>query len=156
MYVIRFSDLKTAIDPSRNLVKLSDPNLWKSSFPEGTADWSAGHEIRSEAIGISLFATGTKEKPHYHERSWEMYQVLEGSLVIAVKRFRKDSWAAVTLNVHDMILLTPGTLHLVDSESRHVTQVIQAPPALSDQIVIDDLKETEIARKVLTSARNVR
>ena len=156
MYVIRFVDVKAGIDPCRKLVKLSDPNLWKPAFPEGTTSWQTGHEIRSEAIGISVFATGAEQKPHYHERSWELYQILEGSLIIAVKRFRKDAWTAVNLNIHDIVLLTPGTLHLVDSESQHVTQVIQTPPALSDQILIDNSEEIQIARKVLTDARNGR
>lgn len=149
MYVIRYKDLKNTIDPSRKLVKLSDPNLWKPAWQEGIENWQAGYEIRSDAISISLFTTGTKEKPHYHERTWELYQVLEGSLKIAVKRFRKDSWTSIILNAYDMLLLVPGTLHLVDSNCSHTTQVIQAPPALSDQVLIDDSQEIKAANEVL-------
>ncbi len=149
MYVIRYRDLKKAIDPERKLVKLSDPNMWKKPWPEGTREWQAGHEIRSESIGISLFTTGTEEKLHYYKRTWELYQVLAGSLKIAVKPFRKGSWSAVILNELDMILLAPGTLHLVDASSQHTTQVIQAPPALSDQIVVDDQEEIDAAVEVL-------
>src|ERR1035441_3265674 len=81
MHIIRYRDLTRAIDPKRRLLKLSDPNLWKAASAEGTADWKPGHEIRSEALGISLFTTGTDEKLHYHERTWEIYQVLKGSLI---------------------------------------------------------------------------
>ncbi len=155
MYVIRYKDLKSAIDPSRKLVKLSDPNLWKPAWPEGIANWQVGYEIRSNAIGISLFTTGAEQKPHYHERTWELYQVLEGSLKIAVKRFRKDSWTTVVLDKYDMVLLAPGTLHLVDVNCQHITQVIQAPPALSDQVLIEDEREIEAASKTLeTSTHN--
>ncbi|RKZ46797.1 MAG: hypothetical protein DRR16_29890 [Candidatus Parabeggiatoa sp. nov. 3] len=149
MYVIRYENLKQAIDPVRKLVKLSDPNLWKQSWPEGTQNWQIGHEIRSEALGISMFTSGTTEKLHFHERTWELYQVLEGSLRFAVKRFRKDSWQIVTLKQHDMLLLIPGTLHLVDSNCTHKTQVIQAPPALSDHILVDDPKEILGAEDIL-------
>ena len=156
MHVIRHKDLRNAIDSDRKLVKLSDPNLWKPPWPEGTEDWQEGHEIRNESIGISLFTTGTDEKLHYHERVWELYQVLRGSLRIAVKPFRKSSWEAVVLGIHDMLLLAPGTLHLVDSSCQHITQVIQAPPALSDQVSAETHrdrlpweKETKAANEAL-------
>jgi len=136
MYVIRYEDAIGAIDPKRKLVKLSDPNLWKPAWQEGVRNWQTDHEIRSECIGISLFITGTEEKVHFHERIWELYQVLEGSLKVAVKRFRYDNWHPVELKVHDFLLLSPGTPHLVDPRSLHKTQVIQAPPALSDQIPV--------------------
>lgn len=151
MYVIRYKDLKGAINTQRNLVKLSDPNLWKPAWPEGTGDWQPGHEIRNEAIGISLFTTYTQEKAHYHARIWELYQVLEGTLRIAFKRFRKDSWSVVSLVQHDILLLAPGTLHLVDSSCVHTTQVIQAPPALADQIMIESPDELAAAEKALRS-----
>ena len=87
MHVIRYEDLKRAIDKNRNLVKLSDPNLWKPPWPLTIEDWKEGYEIRSDSIGLSLFTSGTSEKLHYHERTWGIYQVLEGSLRIAVKPF---------------------------------------------------------------------
>ena len=137
MYLVRRRDIAGAIDPSRKLVKLSDPNLWKPAWPEGVQEWQTNHEIRSEAIGISLFTTGTQEKVHYHERVWELYQVLEdGPLKVAVKQFRKDKWSLIELGVHDYLLLGPGDVHLVDPRCNHTTQVIQAPPALSDQISV--------------------
>lgn len=136
MYLVRQFDLTGAIDDSRKLVKLSDPNLWKPAWPEGVQEWKPNHEIRSEAIGISLFRTGTQEKVHFHERVWELYQVLDGSLKVAVKCFRKDNWSLVELGIHDYLLLAPGDVHLVDPRSDHKTQVIQAPPALSDQISV--------------------
>jgi hypothetical protein len=143
MYVIRHNDLKESIDSKRNLVKLSDPNLWKPPQKEGIEPWIPGHEIRNEAIGISLFKTGTTdEKVHYHEKTWELYQVLNGSLIVAVKQFRKDKWKLVNLEQYDMLLLAPGTPHLVDPRCNHLTQVIQTPPTLSDQITIT--KETEL------------
>ena len=148
MYVVRCSELKDAIDPDRHLVKLSDPNLWKPPWHEGEQEWKRGHEIRSESIGISLFTTGTAEKVHYHERTWELYQVLEGCLKIAVKHYRRGLWTPVVLNVHDMLLLPPGTLHLADSGYEHMTQVIQAPPALSDQILISDPHEIKLAENI--------
>src|SRR5512138_2033747 len=115
MYVIRYKDLNGAIEPNRKLVKLSSHNIWREPSPEGTADWQPGHEIRSEAFAISLFTTGTNEILHYHETTWEIYQVLEGRLKIAVKPFRLAAWEVVSLDIHDMLLLTPGTFHLVDS-----------------------------------------
>ena len=136
MYIIKHLDLTGAIDPKRKLVKLSDPNLWKPPWPEGPAVWQAGHEIRCEAMGISLFITGTAEKVHFYERIWELYQVLEGSLNVAVKCFRKDNWSLVKLNQHDSLLLSPGDIHFVDPRCEHKTQVIQAPPALTDQIFV--------------------
>jgi hypothetical protein len=149
MYVIRYNDLIDAIEPARNLIKLSDPNLWKPAWPEGIESWQQGHEIRSGAIGISLFKKGTKEKPHYHERTWELYQPLEGSLRIAVKQFRTDSWRVVVLDQYDILLLAPGTRHLVDAECEHTTQVIKAPPIPSDQFLIEDELEIEAAKEIL-------
>ena len=149
MYVIRSKHLNGAIDPQRRLVKLLDANLWKPAAPEGTIDWKPGLEIRSEVLGLSLFTTGTNEKLHYHERTWEIYQVLEGRLKIAVKPFRLASWEVVPLAVHDMIILTPGTIHLVDNTCHHTTQVIQTPPALTDQVVITQPDEIEAAKAVL-------
>jgi hypothetical protein len=137
MYLIRQSDVTAAIEPApHNHVKLSDPNVWKPVWPEGLSPWEPKHEIRSEAIGISLFRTGTKEKVHFHERIWELYEVLHGSLKVAVKCFRKDKWSCVDLAVHDYLLLSPGDVHLVDARCDHKTQVIQAPPALSDQVSV--------------------
>jgi mannose-6-phosphate isomerase-like protein (cupin superfamily) len=149
MYVIRYKDFKEAIDPQRRLVKLSDYNLWKAPSPEGTADWTPGHEIRSDGLATSLFTTGTDEKLHYHERTWEIYQVLEGRLKIAVKPFRLAPWEAVSLAIHDMILLTPGTPHLVDSTCLHTTYVIQAPPSVTDKVVIIQQNEIDAARAIL-------
>jgi hypothetical protein len=133
MYVIRFADAQAAIDPVRRLVKIADPNAWKAPWPQGTEAWRMGHELRNDAIGISIFTSGAKQKLHYHEKTWELYQVLEGSLRIAVKPYRSGNWEVVILDRLDMVLLAPGTLHLVDEGGRHVTQVIQTPPALSDQ-----------------------
>ncbi len=149
MYVIRYNDLKGAIDPQRRLVKLSASLLWRPPTLEGSADWKPGHEIRSDALGISLFTTGTDEILHYHERTWEIYQVLEGQLKIALKPFRLAPWEVVSLAVHDMILVTPGTLHLVDGTCLHTTQVIQSPPSLADKVVIHEENEIEAAKKVL-------
>lgn len=153
MYVIRYRDLKNAIDPSRKMIKLSDYNLWKLAWPEGTENWQEGNEIRSNAIGISLFTTGTREKPHYHERTWELYQVLEGSLKIILKRYRVDSWTEIVLNRFDMLLMAPGTIHLVDPSCQHITQVIQSPPALSDKVLIDDKQEIKAVNEVLKNSK---
>ena len=149
MYVIRYKDLREDIDPHRRLVKLANDNLWKPPSSEGTADWRPGHEIRSNVLGISLFTKGTDEILHYHERTWEIYQVLEGRLKIAVKPFFKAPWEAVSLAVHDMIILTPGTLHLVDSTCLHTTQVIQTPPALTDKVIIRQQNEIDAAKNIL-------
>ncbi len=149
MYIIRYHDLKEAIDPRRRLVKLSAYNLWRPAAPEGVSDWEPGHEIRSESLGISLFTTGTDEILHYHEKTWEIYQVLEGRLKIAVKAVRLAPWELVSLSVYDMILLTPGTMHLVDSSCLHTTQVIQSPPSLSDKVVIHHQEEIDAAKAVL-------
>ena len=154
MHVIRYRDLKRAIDPKRRLVKLSDPNLWKPPWPLTIEDWQEGHEIYSDAIGISLFTSGTSEKLHYHERTWEIYQVLEGSLRIAVKPLNNGTWSTVVLHKLDMIMLAPGTLHLVDSTSDHTTQVIQAPAAASDQRIIPENPDhiTEQERREIEAA----
>jgi mannose-6-phosphate isomerase-like protein (cupin superfamily) len=149
MYVIRYKDFREAIDPQRRLVKLSGCNLWKAPSSEGTSDWEPDHEIRSEAIGISLFTTGTDEILHYHERTWEIYQVLEGRLKIAVKPFRLAPWEAVSLAVHDMIILTPGTFHLIDSTCLHTTHVIQTPASISDKVVIIQPNEIAAAKAAL-------
>jgi mannose-6-phosphate isomerase-like protein (cupin superfamily) len=149
MYVIRYNDLKEGIDPQRRLIKLSASHLWKAPSPEGTSDWEPGHEIRSDALGISLFTTGTDEILHYHERTWEIYQVLEGRLKIAVKPFRLAPWEVVSLEVHDMVILTPGTIHLVDSTYQHITQVIQSPPSLTDKVVVQQQTEIDAAKAVL-------
>lgn len=153
MYVIRHTDLAAAIDPKRKLVKVTDPNLWKPPLPEGQTVWQKGYEIRCDGVGVSLFTTGTNEKLHYHERCWEIYQVLRGSLRIAVKAYRNAEWAAQVLQQLDMIVLAPGTLHLVDSTSDHVSQVVQAPPALSDQVEIDDEEEKTSAMIALRSVQ---
>jgi oxalate decarboxylase/phosphoglucose isomerase-like protein (cupin superfamily) len=150
MYVIRYKDLNAAIEPDRKLVKLSSHNLWREPSSEGITDWEPGHEIRSEAFAISLFTAGTNEILHYHEKTWEIYQVLEGRLKIAVKPFRLGAWEAVSLDVHDMLLLTPGTLHLVDGTSQHTTQVIQSPSStVPDKIVIAQQDEIDAAKAVL-------
>jgi mannose-6-phosphate isomerase-like protein (cupin superfamily) len=149
MYVIRFNDLKGAMDPQRMLVKLSASHLWRACSPEGTSDWEPGHEIRSDVFGISLFTTGTDEILHYHESTWEIYQVLEGQLKIAVKPFRQAPWEALSLAVHDLVMLTPGTIHLVDSTCQHITQVIQSPPSLTDKVVIHQQDEIDAAKAML-------
>ncbi len=149
MYVVRYKHFKEAIHPQRKLVKLSARNLWQPPAVEGTADWIPNHEIRSEALGISLFTTGTHEILHYHETTWEMYQVLEGRLKIAVKSFRLGQWEVVSLAVHDMIILTPGTFHLVDNTCQHTTHVIQSPASISDKVVITEPSEIEAAHAVL-------
>lgn len=149
MYVVCYQDFRGAIHSQRKLVKLSTPTLWLPPAPEGTADRLPDHEIRSEALGISLFTTGTYEIPHYHERTWEMYQVLEGRLKIAVKPFRLAQWEVVSLAVHDIIILTPGTFHLADSSCQHTTQVIQSPASLSDKVVMTEESEIEAANAVL-------
>ncbi len=146
--------MKDAICPKRKLVKISDPNLWKPPQDEGLEDWQKGYEIRNDAIGISIFTTGTDENVHYHEKTWELYQVLEGSLKIAVKHYRTAQWEPILLNEHDMLLLAPGVLHLVDNECNHITQVIQVPPALSDSILFNkdkDAEEVEAAKTALRS-----
>ena len=153
MYVVRHEDLVGAIDRKRKLVKLSDPNLWKPAWPEGAADWKPGHEIRSDAVGISLFTTGTVEEVHYHERTWEVYQVLRGSLRVAVRPHRRGGWRGLVLDELDLLLLSPGTIHLVDAKSRHTTQVIQAPPALSDQVRLDDLVSQGLHRRTIQQQR---
>ena len=96
-----------------------------------------------------LPTTGTDEILHYHERTWEIYQVLEGRLKIAVKPFRLALWEVVSLEVHDMVLLTPGIIHLVDGTCQHVSQVIQSPPSLSDKVVIHQQDEIDAAKAVL-------
>lgn len=136
MFVVRYKDLIKAVDQKRKLVKLSDPNLWKQPCPEGVNDWQSGHEIRSELLGISVFQTGTEEKPHFHEWTWEMYQVLRGKLRIAVRPYRNAKWDVVELGELDFVWLSPGTAHLVDAQCDHTTQVLQTPPALSDQKVL--------------------
>ena len=149
MYIIRYNRLKNAIEEQRKKVKLIEPILWKPPWPEGLNEWESGFEIRNEVIGISLFTNGAEEKLHYHEKTWEVYQVLEGKLKIAVKPYKKGEWSVVLLNEHDMIILAPGILHLVDSKSFHVTQVIQVPPAYHDQIVTTDQYEVDLANKKL-------
>jgi hypothetical protein len=149
MYVVRYKNFREAIDPQRRLVKLVECNLWKAPAPEGVSDWIPDHEIRSEALGVSIFTTGTDEKLHYHERTWEIYQVFEGQLRIAVKPFRLGEWQAVSLAIHDMIILTPGTFHLVDSTCQHITQVTQAPPALSDKVILSQQDEIDAAKAAL-------
>lgn len=152
MFVVRHQDLMKAIDPKRNLVKLSDPVLWKPPWPEGIDAWQPGHEIRSEHLGMSLFRTGTDEKAHFHERTWEMYQVLKGNLRIAVRPYRKSPWVVVELAELDFVWFSPGTAHLVDTSCDHLTQVIQTPPALSDQVLLPE-EEKITALAVLIASR---
>jgi mannose-6-phosphate isomerase-like protein (cupin superfamily) len=156
MYIIRYNDLERAIDPRRKLVKLAEANLWKQPWPEGISAWQEGYEIRSPAVGISLFTTGTEEKLHFHERTWEFYQVLKGSLKVAIKPYRKSAYSVVELNELDMVLLTPGTLHLVDSSSNHVTQVIQIPPSISDQHIVIDQDEYDAAKEAFAQPQSER
>jgi mannose-6-phosphate isomerase-like protein (cupin superfamily) len=151
MYIIRAEAARNAVDPNRRLVKLVDPNLWKPAWPEGSREWQPGHEIRSEALGISVFTAGAEQKVHYHERTWEIYQVLKGQLRFAMKPYRRASWNAVLLSLHDMVVLAPGTVHLAESGGDHVTQVIQAPPAISDQVVCGGEEEQRAAEAALAS-----
>lgn len=146
MNVIRYEDMKAGIDPARNLVKVVEANLW---MPESEMLWQPGREIRSDVLSLSLFREGTEEEVHYHERAWEVYQTLEGSLNIVFKRFKSDAWSKVTLGARDLLILRPGTWHLVDRDSRHMTQVMQIPPAISDKIEVRDEEEIEAARLAL-------
>jgi hypothetical protein len=45
------------------------------------------------------------------------------------------------LNGLDFVWLAPGTAHLVDARCEHTTQVLQTPPALSDQILLSGAEE---------------
>ena len=149
MYIIRHSELLRAVDQDSHLVKLIVPEVYKSIWSKGLGEWSAGYEILSEAIGISLFTTGTKEKIHYHDKTWEIYQVLRGALRIFVKPSDNAEWASIILGELDMVVLVPGTIHFVDATSNHITQVIQAPPALLDQKIIENIDEIKAIEKAL-------
>lgn len=150
MYIVRYKALKSAIESDRKKVKLVEPVLWKKAWSEGIEDWKPGYEIRNNNIAISLFTTGTQESLHYHATCWEIYQVLEGELKIALKPNRKGDWEAIRLHQFDMILIGPGTMHLVDTSSNHFSQVLQAPPSSGeDQRKIDDVEEQRAARQAL-------
>jgi hypothetical protein len=75
--------------------------------------------------------------------------VLEGRLKIAVKPFHLAPWEVISLAVHDLVILTPGTMHLVDGTCLHVTQVIQSPPSLTDKVAIHQQNEIDAAKAVL-------
>ncbi len=150
MNVVRYSDLHRAIDPDRKLVKLAERVLWKPAWPGGAVDWQVGHEVESETIGVSLFTTGACEDLHSHERVWELYQVIEGLLVIAVSDDDGVSWHIIELRQHDLLLLPPGELHLVDSTSQHVTLVVQVPPASSDKQVVRDPGVSDAVLRLLS------
>lgn len=102
MFIVRAKAARDAIDPKRRLVKLLDPTFGSHRGPEGSHEWQPGHEIRSESLGISVFTAGAEQKVHYHERTWEIYQVLEGQLRFAMKPYRRSSWEAVQLSIHDI------------------------------------------------------
>jgi oxalate decarboxylase/phosphoglucose isomerase-like protein (cupin superfamily) len=77
-----------------------------------------------------------------------MYQVLEGTLRIALRE-PNGRWICIGLGPLDMMIIRPGTAHLVESGGSHLTQVIQAPPAGGDQVVVDGERETLAALEVL-------
>ncbi len=150
MYIVRYKALKDAIEPERKKVKLIEPVLWKKAWSEGIEDWRPGHEIRNNNIAMSLFTTGSRESLHYHCACWEIYQVLEGQLKIAIKPTKKGEWEAFRLHQFDMTLIGPGTRHIVDASSKHVSQVFQAPPSSGeDQRIITETEEEDAARQVL-------
>ena len=152
MHRIRFTVAKGAIDPGRNLVKIIDRHTWKPVCQQ--EEWQPGTEIRCDGVGCSLFRTGTKEAPHYHDGTWELYLVLEGSLRIAVKPHQTAKWEVRVVGQHDILLLPPGTVHVVDSKSDHVTMVFQAPPAVkADKREITDFDDIRAATMALEAAR---
>lgn len=152
MHLVRHADLRSALDPQRHLVKLSEQFLWKSPAPAGLMPWKPGTEIHSESLAISLFEPGAEQKPHYHEGTWEMYQVLEGALRIAVNQ-GDGGWRCVRLERLDMLLVRPGTPHLVEAGGDHLTQVIQSPPAGCDQTIVEDAETVGAACRALEACK---
>jgi len=146
MYILRHRDVVAGIEPERNLVKLAEPVLYKPQATGGLADWRPGTEIESDHIALSVFRTGSAEKAHFHERAWEMYQVLSGRLRIAVRPHRATDWSVVTLEALDILWLPPHVAHLADSESEHTSQVLQAPPASDDKVVLAPSEADDAAR----------
>jgi quercetin dioxygenase-like cupin family protein len=128
-WLFHTSDLEPALAP-RDKVKLSEANLWRPAAPPGL--WTMGHEVRCDAMSFGFFRTGAPESTHKHERTWELYQVLEGALQLSVRDYRLGAWVPVTVTAGQLLLLPPGAGHLVDQHSRHLSAVFQSPPAISD------------------------
>lgn len=148
MFVIRHRDLVSAIEPERKLVKIAEPELWKPEASMGPDDWRAGTEIRCDRASFSVFRTGAAQTAHYHESSWEMYQVLRGKLRIAVRPNGSDGWNVVALGPLDVLWLPPKTPHFVDSSAEHLSQVIQTPPAGDDKVALEP-EQAQRARDAL-------
>jgi len=130
VWVIRQGEIEPALGP-RDKVKIVEPKLWRP--PAKPGDWKAGCEIRCASMGFGVFRKGAPESTHSHQRTWEMYQVLDGTLELSLRRHRLGPWEAVAVESGQALLLPPGTGHIVHRDSVHVTAVIQSPPAISDR-----------------------
>jgi len=129
-WLVRRNQVEPALS-LRDKVKIAEGNLWRPQAPPGV--WSAGSEILSEAVAFGFFRTGAPETAHQHERSWELYHVVEGQLCLNVRSHRLGPWEPVVLTSSDVLVLPPGAAHLVDTGCRHLSMAVQAPPAISDR-----------------------
>lgn len=130
---IRRQELEPALAP-RDKVKVVESNLWRPPAPPGV--WQVGSEIRSDILAFGVFRTGAPESTHKHQRTWELYQVLEGSLDFHLRPYRLGPWEPVTLTQGQALLLPPGTGHLVSERSDHLSMVFQSPAAGSDREIV--------------------
>lgn len=129
-WLIARSEAASALTP-RDKVKIAEANLWRPEAPPGR--WRPGQEIACEAVALSLFRAGAAESAHLHERSWEVYRVLEGELRVQLRSHRLAPWAEVGLVPGQLMVLAPGEAHLVQPVDEHLSMVLQFPPAISDR-----------------------
>jgi mannose-6-phosphate isomerase-like protein (cupin superfamily) len=132
-WLVRPAEVEPALGP-RDSAKIAVGNLWRPQSPPGL--WQGGTEILCEKMALGVFRTGAPETAHQHERTWEIYQVLEGSLNLMVRDYRLGPWQEVVVRPQEALVLPPGTAHMVRESSRHLSAVIQAPPAISDREIV--------------------
>lgn len=134
-WLVRRSEVLSALEP-RGKVKLVEGELWRPAAEPGL--WSAGTEILSNSLALSFFRGGTEETAHVHQRSWEAYLVLEGSLALDVRPpVEGAGWERVELSAPEGLVVEPGAAHLVDRRSRHLSAVLQAPPGTTDKRLVE-------------------
>lgn len=94
---------------------------------EGNIVKPPGEEIReilsSEELGIGIAEAKTEDaEPHYHEKTGEIYFVLQGKGKMDVGDETLD------LGPRDLVYIPPGTMHRAYSDGEFESLVISVPP----------------------------
>lgn len=109
---------------------------WRESFESACGTLLEG--TRTE--NFSTFRAEIKEKTdaHYHEKSEELFIILEGKGILRVKELGADEVREVELEEGKEVLISPMNIHQVEPDGKLVVETVNFPPWREE-----DLKKTD-------------